>query len=107
MWPISDLSPDKSVVNAEKRKSVVTSLVVSKNILEFLSRFSSYEKFLRVTAWIIRFCNNCKNKNIASLTNMLSAEELKEAEIKVMFIVQKSSFSSSNDEKLRYTICDR
>ncbi|GFS95593.1 DUF5641 domain-containing protein [Nephila pilipes] len=32
---------------------------------------------------------------------MLSAKELKEAEIKVLFIVQKSSFSSSNDEKLR------
>ncbi|GFS85295.1 integrase_H2C2 domain-containing protein, partial [Nephila pilipes] len=90
----------KSVVNAEKRKSVVTSLVVSKNILEFLSRFSSYEKLLRVTAWIIGFCN-CKNKNIAPSTNMLSAQELKEAEIKVLFIVQKSSFSSSNDEKLR------
>ncbi|GFS55180.1 integrase catalytic domain-containing protein [Nephila pilipes] len=32
---------------------------------------------------------------------MLGAKELKEAEIKVLFIVQKSSFSSSNDEKLR------
>ncbi|GFS94337.1 hypothetical protein NPIL_88701 [Nephila pilipes] len=32
---------------------------------------------------------------------MLSAEEFKGAEIKVMFIVQKSSFSSSNDERLR------
>ncbi|GFT85434.1 DUF5641 domain-containing protein [Nephila pilipes] len=32
---------------------------------------------------------------------MLSSKELKEAEIKVLFIVQKSSFSSSNDEKLR------
>ncbi|GFT73103.1 hypothetical protein NPIL_678291 [Nephila pilipes] len=32
---------------------------------------------------------------------MFRAEELKEAEIKVKIIVQKSSFSSSNDQRLR------
>ncbi|GIX68485.1 reverse transcriptase [Caerostris darwini] len=35
LWPISNLYPDKNVVNAEKKKSVVTSLEVSKDLLKW------------------------------------------------------------------------
>ncbi|GIY50194.1 hypothetical protein CEXT_449001 [Caerostris extrusa] len=73
LWPISNLYPDKNVVNAEKRKkSVVTSLFVSDYVREFLIRFSSFEKLIRVTAWMIRFCRNSKLEKSCRVTDILT-----------------------------------
>ncbi|XP_055928220.1 uncharacterized protein LOC129959422 [Argiope bruennichi] len=96
LWPVSNLSPDKNVVNAEKKKSVVNSLFVSDYIREFLIRFSSFEKLIRVTAWMIRFCRSSKLAKSCRVTDILTPDELKEAETKILLIVKKTSFVSDH-----------
>ncbi|KAF8776765.1 hypothetical protein HNY73_013712 [Argiope bruennichi] len=73
----------------EKKKSVVTSLFVSDYIREFLIRFSSFDKLIRVTERMIRFCRNSKLAKSCRVTDILTPDELKEAETKILLIVQK------------------
>ncbi|GFT79993.1 hypothetical protein NPIL_649511 [Nephila pilipes] len=100
MWPTSNLSPDKNIVNAEKKKSVVPSLFVSNYFKEFLIRFSSFEKLIRITAWMIRSCRNSRLAKACRETDVLTLDELKEAEMKIMLIVQKTSFVCGKNEGL-------
>ena len=56
-------------------------------------RYSSYNRLKRVTAWIFRFVNNCRNHaNQSSLTSPLSTEELLEVENYWVRIIQQTYF---------------
>ncbi|GFS49958.1 hypothetical protein NPIL_316971 [Nephila pilipes] len=48
-------------------------------------------KLIEITAWMIRFCTNRLAK-ACCVTNVLTIDKLKEAEMKIMLIVQKTSF---------------
>ncbi|XP_023243388.1 uncharacterized protein LOC111641448 [Centruroides sculpturatus] len=58
-WPTND-HPPPSDCTAEERKHVVTLHTAAHIELLDTSRFSSYIRLLRVTAWILRFITLCK-----------------------------------------------
>ncbi|XP_035211911.1 uncharacterized protein LOC118186035 [Stegodyphus dumicola] len=70
-----------------------------KNFSHF-SRISSFEKIIRVTAWIKRYIDNCRDKNRTTSKN-LEIEELNAAEVLVWKIVQRVSFKTEKDKRLR------
>ena len=59
-----------------------------------LDRFSSFSKFIRVTAWIIRFVSNCQAhcKETPHSSHCLSVAELKGAERYWISFIQKDIF---------------
>ncbi|KAG8175398.1 hypothetical protein JTE90_014879 [Oedothorax gibbosus] len=61
-WPIKHLSYHP-LVEVETRKTESQSFYVATTepIID-MSRYSSYTKLLRVTAWILRFVHNCKSQ---------------------------------------------
>ncbi|GFQ92808.1 DUF1758 domain-containing protein [Trichonephila clavata] len=80
-WPCSEVSETPDEAFLERRKTVVTN-VATENEVRFGDRFlyfSSYRKILRMTAYVLRFCNNIK-RNSPKLVNSLSCEEIQKAE---------------------------
>lgn len=79
-WPVSEISvPDEAFL--ERRKTVITNLA-AENEEKFGQRFlyfSSYIRILRMTAYVLRFCNSIK-KNSYKLTGAISCEEIECAE---------------------------
>ncbi|XP_035221178.1 uncharacterized protein LOC118194095 [Stegodyphus dumicola] len=49
-WPTCDISPDKDMIDRERRKTVVSSLTNVDEEFSHFSRISSFEKIIRVTA---------------------------------------------------------
>lgn len=86
-WSKSEESPDQDIVNAEKKKSIVALLNVSADFRCYLIRFSSFEKLVRVTVWMIRFIRNCKTMKAERLIETLTPEELDEAENKILYLI--------------------
>ena len=56
------------------------------------SRYSSWLKLKRIRAWIDRFIENCQKPKSDRITGGLSAEELYQAEIKLIKETQRSHF---------------
>ena len=56
------------------------------------SRYSSWLKLKRIRAWIDRFIENCQKPKSDRITGDLSAEELYQAEIKLIKETQRSHF---------------
>ncbi|XP_035208101.1 uncharacterized protein LOC118182820 [Stegodyphus dumicola] len=99
-WPTCDISPDKDMIDRERRKTVVSSLTNVDEEFSHFSRISSFEKIIRVTAWIKRYIDNCRDKNRTTSKN-LEIEELNAAEVLVWKIVQRVSFKTEKDKRLR------
>ncbi|GFR29278.1 uncharacterized protein TNCT_279011 [Trichonephila clavata] len=88
-WPCSEVSETPDEAFLERRKTVVTN-VATENEVRFGDRFlyfSSYRKILRMTAYVLRFCNNIK-RNSPKLVNSLSCEEIQKAEETLIKIMQ-------------------
>ncbi|XP_031337212.1 uncharacterized protein LOC116166396 [Photinus pyralis] len=101
--PQSDLDYNEQEINQERKKKLVTTLIndeqpkMSSSDWHF-DYFSHYQKTLRMCAWILRCIYNLRNKD--RLKGNLSSEEIKRAEIFVLRVVQKESFSNNNDKRL-------
>ncbi|GBM73122.1 hypothetical protein AVEN_46271-1, partial [Araneus ventricosus] len=79
-WPCSEVSETPDEAFLERRKKVVTNSAKG-NEVRFGDRFlylSSYKKILRMTAYVLRFCNNIK-RNSPKLVSSLSCEEIQKA----------------------------
>ncbi|GFQ79810.1 integrase catalytic domain-containing protein, partial [Trichonephila clavata] len=103
-WPCSEVSETPDEAFLERRKTVVTN-VATENEVRFGDRllyFSSYRKILRMTAYVLRFCNNIK-RNSPKLVNSLSCEEIQKAEETLIKIMQ-SEWPSEIREKYKDTI---
>ncbi|GFY50909.1 integrase catalytic domain-containing protein [Trichonephila inaurata madagascariensis] len=93
-WPKSNVTPDFDSINSEKRKTVISAANHEGASEEkYYNRFSSYDRLLRVTAWMYRFFTNCKIEKSNRIIGVLTLEEMNRAEIAVLKIVQKESFS--------------
>ncbi|GBL88689.1 hypothetical protein AVEN_195670-1 [Araneus ventricosus] len=100
-WPCSEVSETPDEAFLERRKTVVTNLATG-NEVRFGDRFlyfSSYKKILRMTAYVLRFCNNIK-RNSPKLVNSLSCEEIQKAEETLIKIMQ-SEWPSEIREKYK------
>ncbi|GFU32160.1 uncharacterized protein NPIL_201401 [Nephila pilipes] len=103
-WPCSEVSETPDEAFLERRKTVVTNLATG-NEVRFGDRFlyfSSYKKILRMTAYVLRFCNNIK-RNSSKLVNLLSCEKMQKAEETLIKIMQ-SEWPSEIRENYKDTI---
>lgn len=94
-WPAQVVSPCVEVIDAERTKRILTSVKVSKKDEKFHEKISSYVKILRVVAWIHRFLFNLKTK-LSKMKGDLTVKELKNAELILLRLIQKESFSDGD-----------
>ncbi|GFS51650.1 integrase catalytic domain-containing protein [Trichonephila inaurata madagascariensis] len=105
-WPKSNVTPDFDIINSEKRKTVISAANHEGASEEkYSNRFSSYDRLLRVTAWMYRFFTNYKIEKSNRIIGVLTLEEMNRAEIAVLKIVQKESFSGTDDKRLKAIQC--
>ncbi|XP_055928642.1 uncharacterized protein LOC129959774 [Argiope bruennichi] len=90
-WPVQNIltNEEKLLMDIEARQ--VKNQTSTIQTLIDISRFSSYTKLLRITAWIYRFLNNCKSRQ--HFTSELTTDELNKARNYWISVVQKQSFS--------------
>ncbi|GFT31546.1 dual 3',5'-cyclic-AMP and-GMP phosphodiesterase 11 [Trichonephila clavipes] len=103
-WPCSEVSETPYEAFLERRKTVVTNLATG-NEVRFGDRFlyfSSYKKILRMTAYVLRFCNNIK-RNSPKLVNSLSCEKIQKAE-ETLIKIMRSEWPSEIREKYKDTM---
>lgn len=93
-WPTKDLSANlQPLIEVElKKKEIKTFFVTTAEPIIDISRYSSYIKLLRVTAWILRFIHNCRSKQ--HTTEELTSIEIDKARNYWIRTVQQQSFSS-------------
>ena len=58
-----------------------------------MTRYSSWLKLQRSVAWLVRFCHWLRNRKTSSCTEALTTEELREATLLAMRLVQAQSFA--------------
>ncbi|KAJ8914063.1 hypothetical protein NQ315_017584 [Exocentrus adspersus] len=93
-WPKEDYNIDEEKVNVERKKSAVVLLTTVSNFCN-LTQFSSYNKTIRMVAWMKRFCFNARNPS-GRLEGTLLVDELKAAEIFVLKMVQREVFKNED-----------
>ena len=96
VWPqwsfqalMTSVDQETSNTSTSSHIKVQTSQQMSSNLIE-IERFSSLNRLIRVTAYVLRFVNNCKGNQKQS--DCLSTTELNEAEITLIKQVQRQSF---------------
>ena len=62
-------------------------------VYKMMTRYSLWLKLQRSIAWLVRFCHWLRNRKTSSCTEALTAEELREATLLVMRLVQAQSFA--------------
>ena len=100
-WPNQPEVKESTETNHEritpKRDTLLQAMELDKPVSDVISsmldKYSSYWKLLRVTAYIKRFCHNCRGKR---LTGPLSTEEMKAAEQALIIQVQQCEEVKSN-----------
>ena len=115
-WPETTLScPEEALKECRKilnttasipqrRKTVVTNLATEgdEKFGQRFLYFSNYTRILRMTAYVLRFCNNIKKTN-SKLTGEISFEEIERAEKTLIKIIQ-SEWPSEIREKYEDTM---
>lgn len=92
IWPTKDLScHTQPFVEVELRKTESQSFYVATTepIID-ISRYSSYTRLLRVTAWILRFVHNCGSQ--PRITHELNCSEIEKAKDYWIQTVQHQCF---------------
>ncbi len=94
-WPSQADLPSRVIPEEEKEVSLHTVLEDTEPIIP-LDRFSSFSRFIRITAWIQRFIRSCRpspGMPSAHSSLFLTTQELRVAEIYWFILVQNQSFS--------------
>nr|XP_042913425.1 uncharacterized protein LOC122273422 [Parasteatoda tepidariorum] len=93
-WPDSAEQTDEDEVSREREKPVVVTNLHTHETTWYLKRFSKYSTIVRMVAWILRFCTNCRNPG-SIRRGELSVDDINSAEQKLLKIVQKESFGDT------------
>uniref|UniRef100_A0ABD2X9A7 Integrase catalytic domain-containing protein n=1 Tax=Trichogramma kaykai TaxID=54128 RepID=A0ABD2X9A7_9HYME len=120
LWPAEQLNVNEDLVAVEqvkKKKPTTTandksteSCVSLVNVNKsmncssspwYLERFSSYNKTIRLLAWITRFTTNARGGKSPGTGKQISATEFDNAEKLVMRWAQNESFADVSDPRLR------
>ena len=78
-WPRNNLTADMTCEEAEELSTITTcTLAVIKDPLIPVDKFSSFNLYKRIIAWVIRFVHNCKSKvqAVQPRSGPLSTDEL-------------------------------
>lgn len=87
-WPENKVSPDSKNGQVEDKKQVTTCMCSAKTLLTPYTedwrldpkRYSNWTRLLRVTAYVLRFVNNCILKTEERVKGILSSDEMLKAE---------------------------
>ena len=111
-WPnssISDTLPQECLDEMKhpqrtEKTAVLKTTVTAPSIRNFIDydRFSDYQKLLRVTAYVLRFIRNCRNK-VRGNQEELSVDEINDAEIIIIREAQ-GSFDEDHLKKIENTL---
>ena len=93
-WPKQSPLPP-NVASEEEGELCLHSVVSQLNLLVPMARYSTFSRLKRVTAWIIRFVNNCRarKKDTALITSPLTVGEMDKAESYWVKLSQRAHFS--------------
>ena len=97
-WPKQlPLLPTKD--STEERDVCLLTVFVPEVPVLDVSRYSSFTRVRRITAWIIRFVKNClaRKRRTERLTSFLTVQELAEAESYWLSISQRDHFATEVD----------
>jgi len=61
---------------------------------DYLHKFSSYNKLLRITALILRFKHNCQSYKTLRRTGPLTTRELYDSRIRIISLIQLDTFET-------------
>jgi len=92
-WPLGKipLSPDSSDAS-DKEFVNLTTIQKQSFILPDVSRFSNWMRFLRTTAWVLRYLTKLRPNLRISINNELTATELFKAEKLIFLSIQQDSY---------------
>ena len=95
-WPKNDTSPSGDQEENAELNTTLCNLAVVKEPLMPVNRFSSFNFYKRVTAWVLRFIHNCRTKIKESQPNSghLSTQELTLAANYWYSVIQEAHFPS-------------
>jgi len=89
-WPSRTFTTSKSVPEEKKKNpSHVLTATISASLID-ATRFSSYWKLVRTTAWVFRFLQNARGKEKSA--GEITATEIAAARMYWVRVVQKESF---------------
>lgn len=89
-WPDVSFTPVDLATTSETKVIPLSVLVATPDDWDIISRYSSWPKLRRVTAYILRFIHNSQHPD--RLHGPVSTQELKNATTRIIKIVQASSF---------------
>ena len=88
-WPISSASiPDTCV----EQRTIKCNLAKSPSTPDFLGRFSDFHRALRVTAYVLRFINGCRDSSTPRPVE-LSSNELSKAQEQLCILTQRREYA--------------
>lgn len=91
-WPASDFTSGDLTSSGELKQTPLTVLVTTQQEeWSLLTRYSSWDRLQRITAWILRFVGNLRSKH--RRTGHLSVQDLNTAKQKIFALVQRSAFN--------------
>jgi hypothetical protein len=89
-WPQSNINVGQMEIAESRAPALICNLNVE---IEFLKKFSQFKKLQRVTAWTLRFINNCTSQD-KNLKPNLSTTELKTSTMTIVRLLQESEFQN-------------
>ena len=89
-WPTAKEEQPQEVT--EELKISLTSVAVSEELLIPFNKFSSYNKLVRVMAWILRFAHNINPQREIKYSGHLTVPELQKAEQQLLAVAQAQDF---------------
>jgi len=99
-WPANEYHSGgtSNDVDIEKKSYKKTVSLVTVGISDSFwklepSRFSSWAKLTRINAWVYRFLDNCVSPKVLRIQGDLTADEIHEAEARIIAKVQQDSFA--------------
>ena len=100
IWPFFD--QDKLLNPSEETKiSLITNeLFIDLKFID-ITKFNSYSRLIRVTAYVIKFVSCLKNTQVKNDNLLLSSSELKNSKIIWIKFIQQNIYSSKNYKQLK------
>ena len=84
-WPTQRGTANMKEVNEERRRVAMTRATHPPQLIFDCTKFSSWKRLLRITAYVLRFCNNVRakmsqNKTLSTYEGPLNTTEIQSAE---------------------------
>ncbi|KAL7299070.1 hypothetical protein TKK_0008162 [Trichogramma kaykai] len=98
-WPKSSLQAQPNVESLRAHATATTASRAQDNesFITVLSKYSDYEKLLRIIAWIYRWRANSKVKRETRTTGLATVSELNAARIAIFHVMQEDKFKTELD----------